>query len=1015
MRKKLIYFVSFVFVLTVTVTASAELLDIPVTNAGFEDPVLAEDDWTWVDVPGWTPVGGEAPGVWHVTSTDFDPVVAPEGQNVLYTENAVGDGAGVAQVLTETFAANTNYTLAVEVGNSYYYYFAGYSVQLLAGGTVIAEDNDTLWPDYMTWATSTVQYTYDSADSALVGQPLEIRLLNLGLDKDSPTDNTVGVEFDNVTLSYESGSKLVAYWPLDNDANDTIGGLNWALDPNNGTSFSADSIVGTGALRFDGITGEGRQDAVGPLIDAFTTKTVMFWFKADSTSGIQALYDEGGATNGLAVRINEGTLQSAVRDASVQYTLTIPFDSTEWTEVAVSYDNGLLMLLVDGAEKATVMAIFEANEVSSHSNNPTLGTTEQDAFGNNTTEPIDHFAGLMDDIRLYDHALPVRIATLPTPANGVVLSSTPVDLFWTAGVYAVSQNLYFGENLDDVDAGAESTFLALGQTAAGVAVPITVDDLIADTTYYWRIDAVNDVNPDSPWKGQIWSFTLAPQVASAPSPTDGAMFVKPSTTLSWAPGLNAESHTVYIGDNFDDVNNATGGTSQPESDYTPEAPLETGKFYYWRVDEFDGSDTHKGDIWSFETPPFIEISDPNLVGWWKLDGEYLDLGYVFDYSGYNHHGSLQGDPQLIEGHAGNALEFDGVDDYINIDEYKGINAIDGVQQPFSVVNWFRIAPGASDGNVEMVTWGTSAGQQRLTWRVHQGRLRTEHASGNLRGNTYVDDDEWHHGALVVTEGANLRVPATRLYVDGVEDTTFSGSDNTYNLTAGADVRIGMSGPQNGRYFPGSIDDVRIFDKVITDNEVKIIAGVLESSKPDPADGAKIVDSLAILTWSPGPFGAEFDVYFGTNPEPGAAELVGRVSEATHIVTGLAEGQTYYWRIDDVEADGTTMHTGNVWSLWIPPKGAYNPNPANGQEVTDTDADLSWDADWSPVMSVVHFGTDADQVTNAPVGFGPPLMETGYDLGPLEPGMTYYWRVDVFYGTWVTGEVLSFTVPVPPVE
>ncbi|MCP4900456.1 MAG: hypothetical protein GY906_26120, partial [bacterium] len=168
---------------------------------------MAEDDWTWLDVSGWTWVGGEGPGIWHVTSADFDPVVAPEGQNVLYSENAVGDAGGVAQVLTETFAANTNYTLTAEVGNSNFYYFAGYSVQLLAGGTVIAEDNDTLWPDYMTWATSTVQYTYDSADSALVGQPLEIRLLNLGLDKDNPPDNTVGVEFDNVTLSYEASAE----------------------------------------------------------------------------------------------------------------------------------------------------------------------------------------------------------------------------------------------------------------------------------------------------------------------------------------------------------------------------------------------------------------------------------------------------------------------------------------------------------------------------------------------------------------------------------------------------------------------------------------------------------------------------------------------------------------------------------------------------------------------------------------------------------------------------------------
>jgi len=1008
MCKKLIYFVSFVFVLAVMGTASAELLDIPVTNAGFEDPVLAADDWTWIDVPGWTSVGGEAPGVWHVTFADFDPVVAPEGQNVLYSENAVGDGAVVAQVLTETFAANTNYTLTVEVGNSNYYYFAGYSVQLLAGGTVIAEDNDTLWPDYMSWATSTVQYTYDSADEALVGQPLEIRLLNLGLDKDSPPDNTVGIEFDNVTLSSDSGSQLVAYWPLDDDANDTIGGLNWTLDPNNGTSISTDSLVGTGALRFDGILGEGRQDAVGPLIDAFTTKTVAFWIKADSTGGIQALYDEGGSTNGLAIRINEGTLQTAVRDNSDQYTITIPFDSTEWTEIAVSYDNGLLMLLVDGVEKATVMATFEANEVSSHSNNPTIGATNQDAFGNNTTEPSDHFAGLMDDIRLYDGALPVRIASVPSPADGAVLSSTPVDLFWTPAVNAVSQDLYFGENFDEVDAGAANTFLGLGQTAAGVDTPITVDDLVAETTYYWRIDAANDENPDSPVKGQIWSFTLAPQTATDPSPTDGAMFIKPTTILSWARGLNAESHTVYLGDNLDDVSNATGGTAQSETTYTPEAPLETGKVYYWRIDEYDGTNTHKGDIWSFETPPFTEVTDPSLVGWWKLDGEYLDLGYVFDYSGYNNHGTLRGDPQLVEGYDGNSLEFDGDGDYVNIDGFKGIlvNA-DGVQQPLTVTAWVK---STDSGDRTIVSWGTSTNGIRVDFRLFSGRLRVEHGAGNRQGDTNLDDGEWHHVGLTMIEGATISHPDVILWLDGKDDTRPGTDPDAFAITARDDMSIGRRAHNNSRLFLGSIDDVRLYDKVLTETDMKVGAGILESSDPDPADGAKIVDSLAILTWSPGPFGTEFDVYFGTNPEPGAAELVGRVNDATHIATDLVEGQTYYWRIDDVEADGTTIHTGNVWSLWVPPRGAYNQNPADGQEVTDIEADLSWDVDWNPVLSVVHFGTDADQVTNAPEGFGPPLMEPGFDPGPLEPGMTYYWRVDIFYGSWLKGEVLSFTVP-----
>ena len=174
---------------------------IPVENSGFELPVRGEDGWTWLNVPGWTQVGVDSIGVWNVTLSDFDPVIAPEGENVAYTEQApTNTASGLGQVLTELFAADTDYTLTVEVGNSWSYYWSGYSVQLLAGGTIIAEDNNTLWPDYMKWATSTVDYTYDSGDSGLVGQPLEIRLLNLGIDMDVAQPDVVGVEFDDVVL-----------------------------------------------------------------------------------------------------------------------------------------------------------------------------------------------------------------------------------------------------------------------------------------------------------------------------------------------------------------------------------------------------------------------------------------------------------------------------------------------------------------------------------------------------------------------------------------------------------------------------------------------------------------------------------------------------------------------------------------------------------------------------------------------------------------------------------------------
>ncbi len=57
---------------------------------------------------------------------------------------------------------------------------------------------------------------------------------------------------------------------------------------------------------------------------------------------------------------------------------------------------------------------------------------------------------------------------------------------------------------------------------------------------------------------------------------------------------------MYFGDNFDDVESAVVGLEQASTTYDP-GPLELEKTYYWRVDEFDGVETHKGDTLSFTT------------------------------------------------------------------------------------------------------------------------------------------------------------------------------------------------------------------------------------------------------------------------------------------------------------------------------------------------------------------------------------------------------------------------------
>ncbi|HCO93284.1 MAG TPA: hypothetical protein DIU00_04915 [Phycisphaerales bacterium] len=170
----------------------------------------------------------------------------------------------------------------------------------------------------------------------------------------------------------------------------------------------------------------------------------------------------------------------------------------------------------------------------------------------------------------------------PRPFDGALHADTWVNLEWRAGDFAVSHDVYLGDDFDDVNDGLDDTFRGNKTStflSTGFPESPYPDGLVRGTTYYWRVDEVNDAEPNSPWKGPIWSFTIQPSIAYNPVPADGADFVDLNVELGWSAGFSAALHTVYFGDNFEDVNNATEGLKQIAMTYTPEL-LELGKTYY---------------------------------------------------------------------------------------------------------------------------------------------------------------------------------------------------------------------------------------------------------------------------------------------------------------------------------------------------------------------------------------------------------------------------------------------------
>ncbi len=190
----------------------------------------------------------------------------------------------------------------------------------------------------------------------------------------------------------------------------------------------------------------------------------------------------------------------------------------------------------------------------------------------------------------------------PGPADKAGISDSRPVLTWSAGAGAVSQKVYFSGNLSDVDSMAGSALAA--ETAGTVLIvwgPGTAyPDGLPSGTYYWRVVTIKSDQSEA--VSSVWSFTIIPKSAYSPVPVDGAVFVNSDADLSWSPGVGAVLHYVYFGTDRNAVANATNAAPSPQTSFDP-GQLQDGTTYYWRVDEFGGTTTTPGEVWSFSTVP----------------------------------------------------------------------------------------------------------------------------------------------------------------------------------------------------------------------------------------------------------------------------------------------------------------------------------------------------------------------------------------------------------------------------
>jgi len=422
--------------------------------------------------------------------------------------------------------------------------------------------------------------------------------------------------------------------------------------------------------------------------------------------------------------------------------------------------------------------------------------------------------------RLDNFAVTVKgfaFANNPSPADGAMLEATSTLLEWNPGDFAVSHEVYFSENFADVND-------RLVAPVATVETSLSMT-LVPGITYYWRVDEVNDANPDSPWKGQVWSFTLPPLSAYDPSPADGTQYVLSDATLSWKPGLGSLLHYMHFGT---DPNALGDGIPQVETTFGPTAPLEAGTTYYWRVDEFDASTavTTTGDLWSFTVVPPIDIQDESLLGHWTMDE--VNAGSAVDWSGHALHGTISGAPEWIDGVAGAAVSLDGADDYFTTPAPVDVNSntvtFTAWIKPAKVHGWAGIifsrdtAPSVAGLNLK------ADNQLSYHWAANADTYGFNSTLVPLM-------NEWSFVALVIEP------ERATFYLNGTDITAENAIAHPATpLTAG--IALGYD-PTGTRRFGGAMDDLRLYSRSLTGAEIEQVMAAGTGPAPSPEDPAVI--------------------------------------------------------------------------------------------------------------------------------------------------------------------------------
>ena len=705
---------------------------------------------------------------------------------------------------------------------------------------------------------------------------------------DEPFDGTIdevriydrALSPEQIQRLYEEGSGLVAHWTFDEGAGDTA---HDSAGDNDGAIHGAQWAEGRigGALDFDGVDDYVEvpdDDSLTPT----TQLTISYWifdrgalsghdlYGVSKYGGCAAEPSSPGASNAYELGVSPSTHRAhfvvfrAPGSGDTESVATnTEISQNRWHHITGTFDQGNAAIYVDGQLDNTASMSISAivNDVQ-----PLMFGGRWSYCGDDRI--LGTLNGKIDDVRIYRRALPAE------QIRGLYEAGLPV-----VGEYHVD-GVGGDDNNDGLSRGSAFATVGRGVEAASDGDSVLVWPGVYSEAVDFDGKAITVASADDPavleapggYAVSFYSYEGSESVLRN-------FIIRDSYTGLFIAGASPTLSNLTV------VDNRFGAAAYAES-----APDIASCIFYNNTDEdLLGCEAHH----SWPQEEIGPVVSDDLVAYWNFDeGEGTT---AYDSAGTNH-GALNG-ATWTAGQVGGALDFDGVDDYVEV-PYT-----DDFQLPvLTFAAWIHPIRDLSEGNsgIAILTRGEDDVTDQSAFGM--GVRASGNSWGHGLGIGYEDDrdDEhvystdyyppvgaWTHVAAMRSDSGQIRIYANGNLIGQWDSSRVPASNCFQDLTIGAG-RDNTGGTTITRaFFPGQIDDVRIYEKALSAEEIDQIyqAGLSGHALPtdplfvDPANGDYHLRSERGRYWpeydvwvldsvtSPGVDGGDPAADVGDEPEP----------------------------------------------------------------------------------------------------------------------------------------------------